>query len=236
MMRRRPTAVVGAGVLGAVLLGTGLAAAAAAVSGSIGGPVTSVKGQTFTLKTSLSPTGSSKVLVSSATVITEQANGSRADLRKGVCAVALGQTNSKGVILATRVMLSAPVKGKCGGGFGGGGPRGGGNGPGGQLPPQTGSRQRPGFSGNVGFASGAITAVAGSTITLHSSPQGTSSMTVSSKTQFLKTIDVTASAVRVGHCAFVQGTSTDKGVTVTAQDVRLSKPGPNGCTATFRGP
>lgn len=80
--------------------------------------MTAVSGATFTLKTPLSPTGSSKVHVGSTTVITEQATGTRADLKKGVCATAIGAKNAKGVIAAMRVMLSAPIKGQRGFGLG----------------------------------------------------------------------------------------------------------------------
>jgi hypothetical protein len=233
-MRRPKATVLALAVVGTVLLSTGLAVAAAPVSGSIAGPVTALEGQTFTVKTSLSPTGSSKVSVSSATVITEQTTGSRADLRKGVCAVAVGQKNGKGVIQAMRVTLSAPVKGRCGAGLGGGRPQG--SRPrAGSRPPQTAYGRPPAGLANVGFAAGGISAVTGSTLTLHNQ-QGTSTVTVSSKTQIVRTVRVDASAVKVGMCAFVQGTSGDKAVRVTAQDISLSKPGPNGCTPGFRRP
>src|SRR5262249_42126151 len=65
---------------GAALLATGIAAAASPVSGSIAGPVTSVNGDTFTLTSSLSPTGKATVKVTPATVVTEQAAGFKDDL------------------------------------------------------------------------------------------------------------------------------------------------------------
>ena len=178
--------------------------------------------------------------VSSATVITEQATGSRADLKKGACLTALGQKNSKGVVAATRIMISRPVKGRCGGGFGqgdranGSRPRANGSPPQGSTTP----RRPPGGTGgfaNFGFANGAISAIKGSAITVHNQ-RGSTSVTVSAKTQVLKTISVGASAIKVKLCAFVRGTSTDKGVTVAAQNISLSNPGPNGCNSRFRGP
>jgi hypothetical protein len=212
-----------------VLLGSGIAIAASPVTGSVSGPVTSVKGQTFKLKTSLSSTGSSTVQVSSATVITVQATGSRADLKKGACLTALGQKNSKGVIVATRIMLSQPVKGQCSSGFGRGDPQG--------APPQPppGGTGGAGGVANFGFANGAISAIKGSSVTVHNQ-SGSTSVTISSKTLVTKTIRGAASAVKVKMCAFVRGTSANKRVTVKAQNVSLSQPGASGCTPQARRP
>jgi hypothetical protein len=229
--------------VGAALLVTGFAAAAAGISGSIAGPVTSVKGDSFTLKSSLSPTGTATVHTTSSTTITEQVIGSRDDLKAGECAVAIGQRGKNGSIAAQRVMLSSPVKGSCQNGlFGGrGGPRGNGGPPrqrGGYGPPPGGNeRPRGNFNfANFGFAAGAITAVNGSTVKVHSNQRGDSTFTVSSKTQIGKTAKVDVSAIKVKECAFVRGMSSDKGVNVSAQNVSLTQPGPNGCNAGFRRP
>ncbi len=222
-------------VVGVALLAAGAASAAAPVQGSIVGPITSVKGKTFTVKTSLSPTGASKVTVGSKTTITEQQAGNLADLRTGVCVMATG-TKKGSVVTASRIALSPVVKGKCNGGFGGGGrPRGSyrpgagaGGGPGGGSRP-------PGFTrpANFGFAFGAISAVKGSTLTVHSNQTGTTTVKVSSKTTITRTATVGSNAIAVKLCAFVRGTSSDKGVTVAAQNVSLSKPGATGCTNRF---
>jgi hypothetical protein len=219
---------------GLVVLGAGAATAAAPVAGSVAGPVTSVSGPTFELTTSLSPTGNSTVHVGPTTVITEQSDGTRADLKKGVCATAIGPKKGKGVVAASRIMISQPVNGQCGAGFGRGG-RPSGSGPrlGGTQPPRPPGGSR-GFA-NFGFATGAITAIDGSTMMLRGR-QGTTSFTVSAKAQVTKTVRLTASAIKLKLCAFVRGTSIDRGVTVTAQDVGLSKPGSTGCTPRFRRP
>ena len=165
-------------------------------------------------------------------MITEQTTGSRADLKKGACVTALGQKNSEGVVAATRIMISQPVKGQCGTGFGRTGR------PSGARPQGTPPQRPPGGTGgfaNFGFATGAITAIKGSTVTLHGR-QGSASVTVSPKAQITKTVRVAASAIKVKLCAFVRGTSTDKGVNVTAEDVGLSRPGTNGCIPGFRRP
>jgi len=206
--------------------------------GSVFGPIVSAEGKSFTLKTSMTSTGKSTVTIGSAT-ITEQEQAPSSSLKVGACVAAMGTRNSKGVVAADRVTISAPVNGQCGGGFfgGRGGGRPGGSGPppgtrGGYGRPPGGFGQRPpgggfgfGRGGNFGFAFGSVTKVSGSTLTVKGSfGQTTTSttVTVSPKTLLLRTVEVGASAVKVKLCAFVQGTSTDKGVTVTAARVSLT--------------
>jgi hypothetical protein len=227
--------VAGAGAA----LTTGVASGAAPVQGSISGPVTSVKGKTFSVKTTLSPTGSSKVTVGSKTTITEQVTVKQSDLKTGICVMAVG-TKQGATVVARSITVSRPVKGKCVSGFARG-PRPGGGPPNG-APPRNGGGYRPpngsrsGFNpANFGFAVGGVSAVKGSTLTVHGQ-NGTTKVTVSKTTMIRKTIQVTSNAVAARLCAFVRGTSSDKGVTVQATDVSLSKPGPNGCTFGFRGP
>jgi hypothetical protein len=221
-------------VTGALALAA-VALAASPVSGTIGGPVTAVKAPNFTLKSSLSPTGKAKVEVSAKTTISEQVTGTRSDLKKGVCATAFGQKDRKGVIAAMRIMLSAPVKGTCASGFGRGPVRVG-PGPGNGPPPGGrfyGGSRNFGGPGGLDFANGGITAVNGSTLSIHGQ-RGTSSVTVSDRTEIVRRAQVGISAVKVGMCAFVRGTSPDKGVTVSAQSVDLFTAGQNGCTARIR--
>lgn len=214
-----------------------LAAPTAPVAGSVFGPVTSVKGSTFTLTSSLVPKGKSTVSVSSATVITEQATAARSSLEVGACVVASGSRNSKGVVAAARITLSDPVKGQCSTGFGG-------RRTGGQPPAnRTGTTpRRPpgGFTrGTFGFAFGKVTAVKGSTLTVsgtRGSSKVTTAVTVSAKTQLEKTVRVEPSAITTGSCAFVNGTSGDKGVTVEAERIALTKKTNGSCTTGFRRP
>jgi len=222
--------VVGVAACVALAL-TAAAGAAAPVSGSVSGPIVSLSGKTFTLTTSLSPTGKSKITVGSATVVSEQVAVSRSDLTTGVCVSAIG-SKSGSTVMASRITISRPVKGKCGGGFGrGGGNRPAGSRPGGTRPPGGGAG---GFrGGNFGFAFGAISAIKGSTLTVHSKLRGNTTVSVSSRTTFSETRSVGASAIAVKLCAFVRGTSTDRGVTVTAQNVALTRPGPTGCSFGF---
>jgi hypothetical protein len=143
--------------------------------------------------------------------------------------MAVGKKNAKGVVTATRVTISQAVKGTCTTGFthrSGTRPTG--------APPGSGSGGFSGFA-NFGFAFGAVSKVKGSTLTVKSS-RGTTTVIVPAKTQILKTVRVGSSAITVKICAFVRGTSTDKGVKVKAQDVSLSKPSKTGCTSGFRRP
>jgi hypothetical protein len=239
--------IVLAALVGSLAIGTGIAVGATPVQGSVVGPVTAVKGKTFTLTTPASlnvPKNRSTVTVVSATVITEQKPGTVKSVKAGLCASALGTRNSKGVVAAQRITLTKPVKGACNTGFGGRGPRPGGSGSppsgGGQSPPGGGTGGGGGGfggSGNFGFAFGTITSVKGSTLTVKGTRGGTTTtttVTVSAKTSVDQTLRVKASAIKVKLCAFVRGTSPDKGVTVKAQSISLSQPTATGCTTGFR--
>jgi len=240
----RRTVIAGASALAVALALSSAASAAAPVTGSISGPVTSVKGSTFTMTTSLSPTGKSTVTVGKSTTITTEETLTSSALETGLCAMATGQKNSKGVVAAQRISISTPVKGKCTTGFARRGQRpGGGNGAppggtGGQRPPGGGNGGFGNFA-NFGFAFGTIASAKGDTLSVKGTFNGkavTTTVTVSSKTQISKTVDVGASAIAVKDCVFVRGTSADKGVTVTAQSISLSKPTSTGCRFGFRGP
>jgi Domain of unknown function (DUF5666) len=226
--------------IGALLVLAPAASAANPVSGSVFGPVVSVNGSTFTITTSLSPSGKSLVSAGSAR-ITEQAAVARSALKVGACVMATGAKNSKGVVAATRIGLSAAVKGKCGGGFGFG------RGTGGTAtrPPGTGTPPANGGggfqrSGNFGFAFGSVTKVSGSTLTVkgtdfRTKKATTTTVTVSAKTTISETKAVKAADVKTKMCAFVRGTSTDKGVTVKASNVALTPETNGSCTNGFRG-
>lgn len=236
------TAACALALLGATVMLTASAAEAAKpVVGSVSGPIVSVKGKTFTLTTTLSPTGKSKVSVGSKTTITEQVSGTIADVKKGACVTALGQKTKKGTIEATRITLTQPVKGQCTGGFGRrpGGGRPGGTPPSGTGTPPSGTgtgRPPGGFGGgnaNFGFAFGKVSAAKGATVTVTGS-QGSTTVALSKKTQVGETKSMSQAAIATKLCAFVQGTSGNHGVTVAATAIGLSKPVSGSCTARFR--
>ena len=229
------------------------AAAAAPVSGSVFGPIVSVAGDSFKLTTPLSPSGSSIVSIGSATTITEQVAATRSSVQVGKCVTAIG-TRSGSAVSAFRITMSQPTSGKCTGGFPGRGGRGGGPG---ARPPGAGpigggganapNLQRPpggfrggGFAnGNFGFASGGVTAVDGNSITVQRKQNGTttkSTVTITKQTFFTEIDRVSSGSVKTKLCAFVYGTSSDRGKTVQAQTISLTQPSANGCTGGVRRP
>ena len=218
--RSRLRLVLGLGLL--ALVCAGLAAAANPVTGSVFGPVTSVSGSTFKVQTTQSPTGVSTVTVGSATVIDEQVAGTRGELKVGACVTANGQKGSKGAIAAVRITVFQPVGGKCTGS--GGRPGGSRPGTGTKRPPSAGN----GSFANFGFAAGAISAVKGSTLTVHGQ-SGSTAVTVSGKTQISEQKRVARAAIAVKSCVSVFGTSADGGVTVKARRIEVSKATSSGC-------
>jgi hypothetical protein len=231
--RRPAAAAVALGLAAAVC---GVAAGATPKTGSLFGQVLSTKGSTFVLQAQQAPKGKAIVTVAASTQITIQATGTTSDLRRGVCVTANGAKAKNGAVAAVRLSLSAPVKGSC---VAGRRPSGAGAGNG-RRPPAGGNRppagsRRPGTNrpANFGFAVGAITAVSGSTVTLHG-PNGTAEVTVSKSTQISRAKRVKASGITAKACAFVAGTSTDGGATVKAQSVTLTTPrSGSGCSPGF---
>jgi hypothetical protein len=178
------------------------------------------------------------------------------DLKTGSCVQATGAKSSKGVVAASRITISAAVKGKCTTGLGnrggqGGRPRGatGQNGPrpsgnssqssSGSPGSGNGSSRFPGgfAGGNFGFAFGKVTSIKKDELTVQGTLGGKKTITkvtVSSQTSLVEDAQVKGSAIREKLCAFVFGTSADKGVTVKAQTIRLTQPTANGCTGFQR--
>jgi hypothetical protein len=226
MPRLTPTRLALALPVAACAVGVGIAAAAP-TRGSISGPITAVRGSTFKVKTSLSPTGTSTVTLGKKAAVVEQKTGTRSDLKKGDCVMATGTTKNK-VVDAARISITGRTS--CTGPFRGqrpnrtGTPRPRGNGNNGN------GFQRP---ANFGLAFGTISAVKGSTLTVKG-VRGTTTVSVTGKTAITETAQVGASALATRLCAFVFGTSSDKGVTVQATNVELSKPVNGSCQARRR--
>jgi hypothetical protein len=153
-----------------------------------------------------------------------------ADVKKGACVMATG-TKKGTAVAATRVSITTASGGQCGqrpGGGGGTRPGGGGTPPGGGLGGGGGTPPA-----NFGIANGTVSAIKGSTLTVKGQ-QGSTTVTLSSKTAYTKTVSVSASAIKAKLCAFVRGTSADKGVTISAQNVTLSKAVSGKCIAGRR--
>ena len=218
---RRITPLAGL-VIGLVAVGS--VVAATPVQGSIVGPVASVRNSTFAVKTSLSPTGSSLVKTNAKTVIARQTVGKKADLKAGVCVVATGQKDSKGVVAAQRIAVSKPVKSACG--TAGITPPGGGAGSAGTPPQPPNGGQ---VSANAGVAAGKVATSKGSTVTVKGRDGKKTTVIISSKTAIQTSTRVKASQIAVQECAFVRGTSADRNVSIVATNVSLSKPVNGSC-------
>ena len=90
-----------------------------------------------------------------------------------------------------------------------------------------------------GFAFGTVTKLSGSTLTVKGSfgsASHTTTVTISSKTALGRTLTVKPTAVTVKTCAFVNGTSADKGASVKATRVVLSPETSGKRTNGFRAP
>jgi hypothetical protein len=134
------------------------------------------------------------------------------------------------------------VSGSCTAGFGAG--RFAGGRPPSGSPTTNGSGTRPPGAGRFrngqfGAASGSVTAVNGSSVTVNETDprtQKTSSVvvTLTSTTTYTSTQTSSPSALVVGQCARAVGSSSTTGA-VTAQSITVSAPGANGCTTGFGG-
>jgi hypothetical protein len=216
-----------AGILGAAVaaaIAVSSSSAATPAPGSVVGAVTSIKGSSFTVTTSLSPTGHATVELSSSTTTTAQEPGKRSNLKDGACVLVTG-TSQGTSLAATRIVIRsctdrAPADGALSGR--GADPLGGGQGDGIGL-------SRP---ADFAVASGTVTSLAGSKLTIKGT-NGSRTVKLSSATQLMRTVSVKASGIEVAECAFVRGTSTDAGVTVKAQSVSLTPGSKSGCTSPF---
>jgi hypothetical protein len=231
-----------AGLLAAAALSSASALAASPVSGFIVGQVISLKPGSFVVKSSFGSVGDSTVTLGSGSTVIEQLTASRSDLKLGACVVADGQSASGGAVEASRITISQPVKGSCSNGFFGRGGAGRAGRPGGAPPggaPPSGNAAGAGGrsftgSGNFGFASGTITSISGSTLTVKGQST-TSTVTLASSTELLAMQAVSPAKIALDACVRVAGTSSDGGATITASSVSLSTPGPNGCSGGFTG-
>ena len=187
------------------------------------------------------------------TTITRQVAAKQADLVAGVCITGMSgsmpggdssggsSTGSGSESALSRVTISDPVDGACGfGGFGGGGgvPNGGETPEGGTPPTDPpGDGQAPGGAGFGGFASGMVTKVSGSTLTVErTAPDGTTGeqeFTVDDSTSYTRTEQATSKALEVGAC--VVATGAYSGESLAATSLAVSPAGDRGCDLGFGG-
>jgi hypothetical protein len=210
-------------------------------------------------------TGQTTVTYTPTTTFQQTVNAKASALSVGSCITATGKPSKKAAkksstktatqsfgepVTATVVSITEPTAGSCTSGFGGAGgagagrfPRTGGsptgaNGgaPGGQHP-TGGFRGRAG--GQFAAASGPVTRVAGSKVTIKETDPRTKKslsvvVTLSSSTTFSERQSAAATDLAVGKCASSFGSADSTGA-VTASSITISSPGANGCTTGFGG-
>jgi len=150
-------------------------------------------------------------------------------------------------VTVTSVRITQPTNGACTPGFGAGGFGGAGGfqrpttASGAKTPPKGSKTPPKGFPGAAAFAgaSGLVTAVNGSAITVQQtnpSTKATTSRTVtaSSTATFTEVNSVTSTALAVGQCVVARGPADSTGA-ITATSISLSTATANGCTTGFGG-
>ena len=227
--------------------------------GGVRGTIAAVTGQLMQLQDTSSQTA---VAWTSSTTITAQVAGTLADVKPGVCVLAVtaptGTSSTASASgAATSVAISQPVNGACTAGFGAG--TGGTHGaPGGGMPsgapsgaPGYGNRPSGAPTGGAGGfvrpVDGLVTAVSGGTITVQTTTgapgttaggatptTGTATVTVDSATTFRTTKAADASAIVVGQCATARGQADSSGK-VTATSIVVSPPTNGTCVTANRG-
>jgi hypothetical protein len=213
------------------------------------------------------------------TAFTQMVTVPASSVAAGDCVTVSGSTSKKTkVVTAKTVTVSQPTTGKCTGGFGGpggasgsatsggfpgggsGGPPSGGTFPGGGKAPSggrffgSGSGRRPAALANGGgFASGKVTTVTSSAMTVSGfssaslsgsrpSSKGktkrpsikttTVKVTITSSTTYRESQSAAASTLAVGDCVTAMGSSNSTGA-VAASSVQISSTGAKSCTAGF---
>lgn len=208
--------------------------------------------------------GQTTVNVTAKTRITATVDESLTDVKAGACITATGTKTAAGGLKATAVTIEAVTSGSCTGRFGPGArPNGSGNfgtrnfgsTPRGSFPPR-GSGSRPNFSFPTGSAtaSGKVTSVSGSTITMQgfvfsfsrtttsTAPGHTTTslgtktvdVSVSSATKYTSTKIATTASLKVGECATAFGNTNDIGA-VTASRLSVSPATSAGCSPVGGG-
>ncbi len=200
------------------------------------GTIASVSGTTLQVQNA--STGQTAVIYTSSTTIRQVTVASPSAVTVGSCISAFGSppttTSASGAafggpITASTVSVNQPVNGVCTRPGPGGRPRG---------TPGAGTRRAGGFRGRAfGAATGEVTAVNGSTVTVHeTNPRtqatSTGTVTLTGSTTFTTTRNVDPSVIAVGQCARAVGTAGATGA-ITATTLTVSAPVNGACTTGF---
>ncbi len=206
--------------------------------GGASGQIASVTGSVMQVRSADAQTA---VTWSDATTFTTTVAGALSDVTVGSCLVAVSADTTSTddtTVEATSIRLTqAADDGTCELGFGGGP-----GGPGGRGRPDDAPTDAPtdlpsGVPGGMrtsGGASGTVTAVDGSTLTVETTGPDddttTRTVTVTDATTYTRTVTADASAVVVGQCATARGEADDSGK-VVATTITVSAPTDGACTA-----
>jgi hypothetical protein len=179
------------------------------------GELVKISGTTLILN---AQSGDVTVVYNGSTRIQKTSTGTVADIVAGTCIVATGQKDASGAVTASVVRLSPKVNGSCAlGGPGAGG--------GARPTPRGTPRANP---ANTGFATGEVTAVSGTSVTVLDATGGSRPVTVPTTVRVSKSSPASASDLGVGDCVLATGPKDSSG-TVTARTLSIVPAGPSGC-------
>jgi hypothetical protein len=195
------------------------------------GQLVQINGATLVLSTT---NGDVNVTYTSTTPITQASTGPTADIVAGSCVVIIGTKDSAGTVTATSVRLSAAVNGACpapAGGGAGGGPGGFPGRPSGAARPSGAPTPNP----NAAFASGLVTAVSGTTVTVQPASGSPTDVTVPTTITVNESRTAAAADLAVDDCLLARGTKDASGA-VAATALTIEPASPNGtCTVVGGG-
>lgn len=187
------------------------------------GQLVQIKGQTLILSNA---NGDTTVAYTSSTPITQTSTSTVSDIATGVCMSATGQKDSSGQITAAQVTVRNAVNGSCtNAAFGG---PGGAPGAGGPTRTPSPNRTPPPQAANLGRASGLVTAVNGTAVTLQEQNGTNVTVTVPTTVRVSKANTVDSSALQTGECVAAAGQKNSSGV-VQARSLTIVPAGPSGC-------
>ncbi|MGO8873022.1 MAG: hypothetical protein ACLQPH_16790 [Acidimicrobiales bacterium] len=217
------------------------------------GTIAAITGTSFEVQNPT--TGQTTVSYTPTTTFRQTVTTTASAVTVGSCLSAFGKPTSTsssgsdafgGPVTATTVTITQPTSGSCTGGIGGFGGRPGGFPGGGSASAEGGSGFHPPSgvthrfgNGQFGAASGMVTAVTGSSVTVNETnpqTQKTTSVvvTLTGSTTFESTGPATSSALATGQCARAVGPAGTTGA-VTATSITVSQPVNGSCTGGFGG-
>jgi hypothetical protein len=185
----------------------------------------------------LSATDGTDVTVdyTNSTTITQTRTGLLADVVPGSCLIATGTKDASGTLVASNVRLSQPVNGSCTVAGFGNRPPGANGSPNPNATPRAVPRRTPPPGQPLpAFATGKVTAVNGTSVTLQPATGATQTITVPTTVTVSESNVASASALAVGDCIQATG-GRDSSGTVNATALSIVPAGPSGCFTGGRG-